>query len=337
MWGILIMDNNPFITAGPADADAVFIPARGRDANYPVVTYFLDLNQMYMGAIRWHWHDEFEIIIINNGHATVCVDNIQVVLEAGQALMINQGILHSIRPINNDKCTFYSIIFHPAILFGYEQSYFRSKYLLPIINSPSLKCLKLDESVPWQEKLIDHANNAIAANLTQKFGYELVTKGELTLFWTKILEHYNHTKPSTLDTSIEDSADPKRVKEALLYIQTHYMDTITLDDLAASIHVSKSECCRCFKRTLQLTPIEYVMRYRIFEATRKIQRNEPETKSISTLAMSVGFNNASYFNKLFKKYVECTPSQYKKMLKTKPSYNGVDGPFRQPSPFEIIF
>ena len=87
MWGILIMDNNPFITAGPTDADAVFIPTRGRDANYPVVTYFLDLNQMYMGAIRWHWHDEFEIIIIRmpdclfNG-ASFGRENVQISCES---------------------------------------------------------------------------------------------------------------------------------------------------------------------------------------------------------------------------------------------------------------
>ena len=328
------MDNNHFITAGSADAEAVFIPARGRDVNYPVVTYFLDLSKMYMSAIRWHWHDELEIIIINNGHANVLVDNIQVTLEAGQALLINQGVLHTIRPINNDKCTFYSLIFHPDFLFGYGQAYFSSKYLTPIISSPSLKCLKLDESSAWQERMIDHVNNAIAANLTQKFGYELVTKAELCLFWAGILEHHSPAEFSEKDVAAENSSDSKRVKEAILYVEKHHMEAITLEDIASSIHVSKSECCRCFKRTLHITPIEYVMKYRILEATRKIKRGDPEAKSISALAMSVGFNNASYFNKLFKKYVDCTPSQYKDFLKKKPATQQEEGPFHAPSLFE---
>ena len=328
------MDNNHFITAGSADAEAVFIPARGRDLNFPVVTYFLDLSKMYMGAIRWHWHDELEIIIINNGRANVLVDNIQVEMSAGQVLLINQGVLHSIRPIENEKCTFYSMIFHPTLLFGYGQTYFSTKFLTPIISSPSLKCLKLDESVPWQERLIDHVNNAIAANLTQKFGYELVTKAELCLFWAGILEHHTPAETSAQDTSNENAADSKRVKEAILYVEKHHMEAITLDDIAASIHVSKSECCRCFKRTLHLTPIEYVMKYRIFEATRKIKRGDPEAKSISALAMSVGFNNASYFNKLFKKYVQCTPSQYKDFLRKRPASQQEDGPFHPPSIFD---
>lgn len=331
------MDKDRFITAGASDAEAVFIPARSQDLNFPVITYFLDLSQMYMGAIRWHWHEELEIIIINNGRANVLVDNIQVEMKAGQALFINQGVLHSIRPINNEKCTFYSMIFHHSLLFGYGQTYFSSKYLTPIVSSPSLKCLKLDESVPWQERMIDHVNNAIAANLTRKFGYELVTRAELSLFWNDLLEHLAPTNISEKDIAVENSADSKRVKEAILYVEKHHMEAITLDAIADSIHVSKSECCRCFKRTLHITPIEYVMKYRIFEATRKIKRGDPEAKSISTLAMSVGFNNASYFNKLFKKYVGSTPSEYKNFLKRKPASSQKDGPFQLPSPFEENF
>ena len=331
------MDNNQFITAGAPEAEAVFIPARSNDLNFPVTTYFLDLSQMYMGAIRWHWHEELEIIIINNGRANVLVDNIQIEMNAGQALFINQGVLHSIRPINNEKCTFYSMIFHHTLLFGYGQTYFSSKYLTPIVSSPSLKCLKLDESVPWQERMIDHVNNAIAANLTRKFGYELVTRAELSLFWNDILEHLAPANISEKDTAVENSSDSKRVKEAILYVEKHHMEAITLEAIADSIHVSKSECCRCFKRTLHVTPIEYVMKYRIFEATRKIKRGNPEAKSISTLAMSVGFNNASYFNKLFKKYVGSTPSEYKNYLKRKPASSQEDGSFHLPSPFEENF
>lgn len=330
----LYMDNNEFFST---DSSNLFIPARGENVHFPVITYFLDLSEMYMGAIRWHWHEEIEIIIINNGRATVHVDDSSIEMCTGQAIMVNQGILHSIKPINNEKCTFYSLIFHPSLLFGYGQAYFSSKYLTPVVSSPSLKYVRLNESVSWQEELIDHVNNAIAATLTRKFGYELVTKAELSLFWAGLLEHVLTDEEEETEMTPEDSLDSKRVKQALLYIEKHHMEGITLEDIADSIHVSKSECCRCFKRTVHVTPIEYVMKYRIFEATRKIKRGVPEAKSISTLAMSVGFNNASYFNKLFKKYVDCTPSQYKDFLKKQPSSRQAEGPFHLPSPFQADF
>lgn len=320
----------------PENYETLFIPARSENINFPVITYFLDLSKMYLGAIRWHWHNEIEIIIINNGRANVLVDDAHIEAHAGQAVMINQDVLHSIRPINDEKCTFYSIIFHPSLLFGYGQTYYSTKYLTPILSSGSLKYILLDESVGWQEALIDHINNALAATLTRKFGYELVTKAELELFWAGILEH-SYTPTDTPVQTSEPSSDSMRVKEALLYIERHHMEAITLEDIASSIHVSKSECCRCFKRTLKITPIEYVMKYRIFEATRKIKRNSTEAKSISDLAMSVGFNNASYFNKLFKKYLNCTPSQYKDFLRRQPSSSQENGPFHLPSPFEENF
>lgn len=324
-----------YSTKMPEKFDTLFIPARGESVDFPVVTYFLDLSKMYMGAIRWHWHNEIEIIIINSGKANVLVDNAQVKLKAGEAVMVNQDVLHSIRPVENEKCTLYLILFHPSFLFGYGQAYFSARYLTPILSSSALKYIKLEEDIAWQEALIDHVNNAIAATLTKKFGYELVTKAELELFWAGILE-YSYTPSETIE-SAEASSDSQRVKEALLYIEKHHMNSITLDDIAASIHVSKSECCRCFKCTLKITPIEYVMKYRIFEATRKIKRGVPESKSISELAMSVGFNNASYFNKLFKKYLDCTPSQYKEFLRKEPASSQQNVPFHPASPFEEDF
>lgn len=318
-------------------SESMYIPLRSANLDYPVTAYFLDLAKMYMGAVRWHWHDEIEIIIINHGHATIMVEDSQETLSPGQGIMLNQGALHSIRPVNGEPCSFYSLLFHPSLLFGYGQTYFSSRYLTPVLSSPFLKYVTLEESTDWQEELIDHVNNAIAANLTQKFGYELVTKAELCLFWAGILEHC--TAENTEDSSVspEASLDSKRVKEALIYIEHHYMEQIALEDIADSIHVSKSECCRCFKRALHITPIEYVMKYRIFEATRKIKRKDAEAKSMSTLALSVGFNNASYFNKLFKKYLDCTPSEYKDYLKRNPAFREEAGPLQIPSPFQENF
>ena len=110
-----------------------------------------------------------------------------------------------------------------------------------------------------------------------------------------------------------------RAKEAIRYIEEHYANPISLDDIAASIHVSKSECCRCIRRCMKMTPFEYLMKYRIFRAASILQMNVPAPRSMSALAFSVGFNNASYFNKVFKQYLHCTPSEYKRKIKNNPT------------------
>ncbi len=60
-----------------------------------------------------------------------------------------------------------------------------------------------------------------------------------------------------------------------------------------------------------MTPFEYLMRYRILEATKKMIETIKNPMSIADIALSVGFNNVSYFNKLFKKFLGCTPTYYR--------------------------
>ena len=55
-----------------------------------------------------------------------------------------------------------------------------------------------------------------------------------------------------------------------------------------------------------------------------IQSDDPHARSMSDLAFAVGFNNASYFNKVFKQFLKCTPSEYKKELKQDPLNHSFD-------------
>ena len=200
---------------------------------------------------------------------------------------------------------FRSIVFHPDFLFGHKSSYLQGQYLLPIQNYQLFKMFLLDEKDSWHKRMLSSLNNAISVDMTQTFGYELAVKGYLCHFWADLI---SRLPPPQKQTSAHVSLDEQRVKQALLYIRTHYADPVSLEDIADSIHVSKSECCRCFARTLQMTPFEYLMKYRIFEATKKLMMPSADPLSIADLASSVGFNNTSYFNKLFKKFLGCTPT-----------------------------
>ena len=297
------------------------------DVGFPVQVYYIELSKMYMQRIRWHWHLEIEIIIINHGEADFLTDEKKIRLRPGEGILINQNVMHSIQPIDDTaNCSFYSVVFHPAFLFGYGNTVMSSKYLVPVISSPVFRIKELNEQDPALEQIMDLTNNVIAANLTKRYGYELVIKSYLCRLWILLLEQVipqNITKTK----EITISTDETRVKDAIIYIEMHFNEPITLEQLAASIHISKSECCRCFKRTLQLTPIEYLMKFRIFRATQMIQRNDPEAHSMSSLAFSVGFNNASYFNKVFKQFLGCTPSEYKHIIKNDPANDA--GPFRE--------
>jgi AraC family transcriptional regulator, melibiose operon regulatory protein len=286
--------------------------------DYPVRVYYVDLLKMYMGSIRWHWHDELEIDIINSGEAVYHIGETTVTVQAGQAIIINQNVMHSIEPAQGKKCTLYTIVFNPSYIVGFGQSFLAVKYLTPLLTRENTPYYIFNETIEWQEKIIDTCNSIIAVNLTQKYGYELLTKSYLCQLWVDLLARI---MPSSVATKEAPSLkiDEARVKKALVFIEAHYPEQLSLEDIASSIHLSKSECCRCFKRVLDLTPFEYLLRYRIFEASKRIMGNDPVAESIAALSTSVGFNNTSYFNKLFKKYLGFTPSYYKKLVKMDPN------------------
>lgn len=308
----------------PENPDINFYTDRtsmGNEIGYPVHVYYIELSKMYMQRIRWHWHPEIEVMIINQGEATLITDDKKIHLKAGQGILINQNVMHSLHPADaKTDCSLYTTIFHPSFLFGYGNTIMSSKFLTPILSSPVFRTMLLDENDPAAEKLMDTINSVIAVNMTKKYGYELATKSYLCQFWVQLLEQ---VIPQNLTTRKQNglSLNEARVKEIIMYIEKHYAEHISLEDLANSVHISKSECCRCFKRALQLTPIEYLMKYRIFKAANMIQSNDPVSHSISDLAFNAGFNNVSYFNKVFKQYMKCTPREYKKGIKSNPGEN----------------
>ena len=57
------------------------------------------------------------------------------------------------------------------------------------------------------------------------------------------------------------------------------------------------------------------MQHRIYESALMLQRDTHSTISIQELARQSGFNNASYYNKIFKKYLSCTPMEYRETIK----------------------
>lgn len=293
---------------------------------YPVSLYQVDFDQAYTRSIRWHWHEEMEILLIISGSARVTTEDNDQILNPGQGFIINQNVMHSIHSIEGSNCTYYSLVFHPDFIFSHSNLYLRTTFLLPMQSFSALKTMLIEESNAEHKNILAILERVLSANQTKNFGYEMVTKGYLCHFWISLLnmlplEDFSH--PPTASLNVE------RVKQAILYIREHHTDAVTLEDIAASISVSKSECCRCFKSTIQMTPFEYLMKYRIYEASKQILNDRDTKHSIADFALSVGFNSISYFNKLFRRYLNCTPTEYRERIASS-SRNAEVEPFAIP-------
>lgn len=280
---------------------------------YPIAVYHVDLHTLYMGFVRWHWHEELEINIVIEGRMECLIGDDSFIMEAGDFIFINQNVMHSIHPVGNEVGRFYSIVFSPAILFSYSNTYLNTKYLAPIIGNAALRRLMINKDFSSYDSIMECFQELIRVNTQQSVGYELITKSCLCRFWVIMIEQFGQTDKNVPDKTTLSHSET-RAKDAIIYIQAHFTEAVTLDEIAAAIHVSKSECCRCFKKVLRTTPFGYLMKYRIYMAALKISQDTAHALSYSDIAASVGFNNISYFNKLFKYYTGCTPSVYRKKL-----------------------
>ena len=282
------------------------------EQDFPLSSQVIDLHNMYLGLIRWHWHLELEIDYVLSGSAYFTCGDKNYQLQAGDAIFINQNMKHFITPATDEPCIFYNMLFQPTYLFGFGLLKATEEYIYPIVHNNDLFCIPFFQEDAKNKEILKCIKDIKALNESESFGYELDVKAKMISLWSELYKN-NVSQAETKAVIATGNQDEYRIKQALLFIQDRFSDPITLDDIANSILVSKSECCRCFKRCLQVTPFEYLMHYRITESTKQMHYNLGE--SISDIASSVGFNNTSYFNKIFKKYMNCTPTEYRKNLK----------------------
>lgn len=98
-------------------------------------------------------------------------------------------------------------------------------------------------------------------------------------------------------------------KKVLSYIEDHYTEHITLEDLAKIAGMNPKYFCRFFREMSFRTPIDYVNYYRIERACEQLSTTNT---TIIEVALNCGYNDISYFIKTFRKYKGITPKQYLK-------------------------
>ncbi len=99
------------------------------------------------------------------------------------------------------------------------------------------------------------------------------------------------------------------IEKAVAYIDAHIAEHLTVEGLSAALFVSKNKLYEGFRSYFSTTVGEYVTSKRISLAKRLLATTE---RSAAEISAEVGMENYSYFSKLFKRRVGCTPSEYRK-------------------------
>ncbi|ROT08682.1 AraC family transcriptional regulator [Lepagella muris] len=106
--------------------------------------------------------------------------------------------------------------------------------------------------------------------------------------------------------------DSRRVLKVQEYIDNNYKDEIRLSDLADLVGMTPTAFSRFFKLRTGRHVSEYIIDVRLGHATRALVDS---THSISEISFECGFNNISYFNRIFKKRKGCSPKEFRELYK----------------------
>lgn len=118
---------------------------------------------------------------------------------------------------------------------------------------------------------------------------------------------------SVLAAGMDDTADTMQetVRQAAVYVDEHYFETLTLSGLSEQFHVEHSYFSKLFKKLTGETLMMYIAKLRIRKAKEYMKEN---AGSLTEIAFMVGYDDYTYFNKVFRKLTGVSPRDYKKSL-----------------------
>jgi len=126
----------------------------------------------------------------------------------------------------------------------------------------------------------------------------------------ELLFQYHYFLKNTSFSKKEDSLN--KLKQVIEYIHNNITNTISLQTLSEICFMSSNYFCHYFKKEIGKTPISFINEYRIEKACEMLSEcNLP----ISNIALSVGFDNFSYFIRKFREYKGITPKEYRLLCK----------------------
>lgn len=248
-----------------------------------------------------HWHDEVEFVYCTKGSLLYTVDGITMTLKEGQGLFINSRKLHVAAADNEKPCDWYCVILHPLLLCA--SKYVDRTYVEPVIKNTSLKYLFLDVQNSWQKEVLDLIE-AIYED-SQSEDSELKIQMHFFAIWQSI---YAHGKGAPTE-KIKPNHHLNTLKEMITYIQQHYQEKITLEDISATGCVGKTMCTKLFSTYVNRTPFEFLKDYRIEQSIVLLRTTD---LSITDISYETGFSSPSYFGECFRKVTGVSPLEYRK-------------------------
>jgi len=278
------------------------------DASFPVQIFRANSSAMEPAG-RWikdyHWHEELQFTYVNKGNLKFQAGETSYALNEGDAVFVNSGVVHAVISMSSDG-EYSSLNFPARILSFFPGSRMEQECVIPYISNSLLSSFCITNDMTSVLKPLKEINRIFGQKDSESGVYRISIL---------IAELWEQTLTLLRDREGIASVNPlkqQRLQSMLSFIGEHYMDDISLEDIAGTAHISVGECSRIFRDMLHVSPYAYLSSYRIQMSIDLLAGDW----SVADVAGLVGYNQTSNYISAFRRQIGCTPAKYRKQTRS---------------------
>lgn len=245
------------------------------------------------------WHRDMEILFILRGGGRICFDN------TGTVYTIHEEDIFVINSF--EMCTMDLDADTLALSMSLSAAFISSM-------SPETQCSRIncrsflfseDKQQPFHLLRRDMAN-AFQVQYKNEMRHSLYLKSKVAVLLEDLVRYFLDDTPVSCN-----EAGWERLRSAVDYIQQHYRENITLEDLAGYTYLSPTYISHSFSKYLGISFTVYLTQVRLVHAIRRMHG----TQTLTNIAYESGFPNVNAMIHAFKQYRGRTPGEYRQLLK----------------------
>lgn len=279
--------------------------------SYPYEQYYMrNIHHAFQFPV--HWHEEIEIIYVEEGKLHVKIGEQDMDGEAGDLFFVNPRELH-LMSSPDGKVKYYTLLFPIEFISFQSLDELEANLLAPIRSNQLM----------LPEQLTDEELKKKVREIVVKMIADNREIHHLDIKEIGLSSHHLQTRIYLLQilqmlyeagalTKAETAGNSNMQKELLGYIQNHYTEKITLSMLAEEFHLSEKYVSRYFVEHFYLPFSNYVVHLRLTHAKQLLETTD---ESITEIALQSGFSNVSYFIRAFKNAYDKSPLKYRKEIR----------------------
>ncbi|MBB6635502.1 AraC family transcriptional regulator [Cohnella thailandensis] len=253
-----------------------------------------------------HWHEEAEFLFVEDGQATFRIGYDEYELAAGDAVFIDGGELHGAFPLNGSGCSYRAVVFDLNWLIDPKDG-ISSRFLQPLSRGRIALATPFGSASEWGRRVLESLRAITDMEVSEDPAKEMRVKGLLYLLLAEFWTSGEWKARSRADS--QDAKTIERMKGAMAHIELHFNRRLPVGELAEIAGMSEGHFSRVFKEFMRKTPVEYINHYRLRHAALRLGESD---LTVGEVALESGFDNFSYFSKMFKALYHCSPSDYRR-------------------------